>query len=430
MTVAEVRLWGRSIGAVSWDEQQELAFFEYTPEFAGSAVQVAPLTMPLGRRIFSFPELDRATFLGLPGLLADSLPDRFGSALVDAWLARQGRQPDDFNPVERLCYVGSRGMGALEFRPSTGPQPAADTELEVRRLVELASQVLTTRRGMEQQLDPGGLGQILRVGTSAGGARAKAVIGWNPATGEVRSGQMNLPPGFSHWILKFDGVRGNRDKELDDPAGYGVVEYAYHRMAIAAGITMSDCRLLPEGPRRHFMTLRFDRTADGNRLHMQTLGAIAHYDYNRPGAYSYEQAFTVLERLDVSAASREELFRRMVFNVVARNQDDHVKNIAFLMDRAGNWSLAPAYDVMYSYNPAGSFTSRHQMSLNGKRDAFELSDLEAVGRHALLKRGRARAILDEVVASVARWPDVAADAGVEEERIEAIASAHRLEWNP
>lgn len=427
MTLAEVRLWGRTIGAVSWDAAQELGFFEYTSEFRDSSIEVAPLMMPLSSRIYSFPALPRETFRGLPGMLSDSLPDRFGNALIDAWLARQGRS-GDFNPVERLCYTGARGMGALEFQPATGPEPTDDEELEVGRLVELAAAVLSDRRAFGRRLDDSGLAEILRVGTSAGGARAKAVIGWNPDTNEVRSGQLDLPQGFEHWILKFDGVTGNRYRDLEDPAGYGLIEYAYSLMARAAGITMSECRIFEDGGRRHFMTRRFDRTDAGDKLHMQSLGAMAHYDYNRPGSNSYEQAFEALERLEAPADSREQLFRRMVFNAVARNQDDHVKNIAFLMDRAGQWTLSPAYDVIYSYNPEGEFTARHQMSINGKRDGFTISDLVAVGKRAFLKRGLAWAILDDVLAAVSRWPEFAERAAVAQPQVDAIAAAHRSEW--
>ncbi len=429
MTLAEVRLWGRTVGAVSWDPDQALAFFEYADGFRDSGIQVAPLTMPLGASIHSFPALSRQTFQGLPGLLADSLPDRFGNALIDAWLATQGRAATDFDPVERLCYVGRRGMGALEFRPLIGPSATADEQLQVDHLVELASDVLSQRQDLQHALDAEGLEQILRVGTSAGGARAKAVIAWNPDTGEVRSGQLAAPAGFSHWILKLDGVAGNRDKEMEDPAGYGLIEYAYHLMALEAGIEMAECRVLDDGPRHHFMTRRFDRTARGGRLHMLSLGAIAHYDFNLAGAHSYEQAFEVMARLVLPAASREQMFRRMVFNIVARNQDDHVKNVAFLMDRAGNWSLAPAFDVTYSYNPQGAWTARQQMSLNRKRDRFEAADFLALGKLALLRRGLALSILDDVSATVARWPEYAAVAHVPRARAEAIAAAHRLDWH-
>jgi len=399
-TLAAVQLWGRRIGAVSWSDERGYASFEYDPAFAQSDIQVAPLTMPLGREIFRFPNLSREAFHGLPGLLADSLPDRFGNALIDTWLATQGRSPEDFNAVERLCYAGDRGMGALEFEPARGPRPTRSEAIRVDALVELAGEILQQRGDLhltfESQDRKKTLTEILQVGTSAGGARAKAVIAWNSETNEVRSGQVSAPDGFEHWLLKFDGVRGNRDKELDDPAGYGAIEFAYSRMATAAGLTMNECRLFEENDRRHFMTKRFDRTESGRKLHMQSLGALAHFDFNRAGEYSYEQAMLAMRRLDLSTAEVEEQFRRMVFNIVARNQDDHVKNIAFLMDRAGRWSLAPAFDVTYSYNPAGLWTAQHQMSVNGKRRDFELDDLRACARTVSLKRGSAESILEEV----------------------------------
>ena len=367
--IAEVRLWGRTIGAVALDEdrQDACAAFQYDPEFASSGIELAPLVMPLGDRVYQFPALPRASFHGLPGLLADSLPDRFGNALIDAWLATQGRRPESFSAVERLCYTGTRGMGALEFAPALGPRPRKATRIEIDALVDLASEVLSHRGELHGDLTGRGrekaLRDILRVGTSAGGARAKAVIAWNRETGEVRSGQVAAGDGFGYWLLKFDGVRGNRDKELEDPQGYGVIEYAYSLMAQAAGIAMSECRLLEENGRRHFMTRRFDRLAGGEKLHMQSLGALSHFDFNRAGAYAYEQAMQVVRRLGLPMAAIEEQFRRMAFNVVARNQDDHVKNIAFLMDKRGRWSLAPAFDVTYSFNPSGAWTSMHQMTL-------------------------------------------------------------------
>jgi len=433
VTIAEVRLWGRTIGAVSWDVDREVAFFEYDPAFRGSGIQLAPLTMPLSAEIYSFPELPRETFYGLPGLLADSLPDRFGNALIDAWLAAEGRRAGSLNAVERLCYTGHRGMGALEFEPVQGPTHKGSRPIDVDALVSLASEILSRREGLAVSFDDAGktqaLADILRVGTSAGGARAKAVIAWNPDTNEVRSGQIEAGDGFSAWILKFDGVAGNKDKELDDAQGYGLVEYAYHQMAIAAGIEMAECRILREGGRDHFMTRRFDRGPAGEKIHMQTLCAIAHYDFNQVGAHSYEQALQVMQRLGLPMRSKEQQFRRMVFNIVARNQDDHTKNIAYLMDRAGNWSLAPAYDVMYSFNPSGHWTGRHQMSLNGKRDGFERADFVACAKTASLKRGRAQAILEEVREAVRQWPRFAKQAGVSALRTQQIASAHRLEMN-
>lgn len=427
-TVAEVRLWGRTIGAVSLADDSDVAAFEYAPEFVRSNIQPAPLVMPLAPRVYTFPELSRQTFHGLPGLLADSLPDRFGHLLIDAWLAAQGRSPESFNVIERLCYTGERGMGALEFRPTAGPDKRETQRMDIDRLVLLASQILSQRSNQQTSLDAGqqGMSDILRVGTSAGGARAKAVIAWNPATNEVRSGQVPAEAGFQYWLLKFDGVRGNRDKELEDPKDYGTIEFAYSLMARDCGIDMQECRLFEENGRRHFMTRRFDRRDSGEKLHMQSLGALAHFDYNQAGAYSYEQALLVMRQLELPMASIEQLFRRMVFNIVARNQDDHVKNIAFLMDKAGRWSLAPAFDITYSYNPDGAWTARHQMTLNGKRDAFTLEDFRACARTASLKRGRAEAILAEVQAVVMRWPDYAEQAQLAAATRDAIRRALRV----
>jgi len=428
-SIAEVKLWGRTIGAVSLADGEDVASFEYAGDFAGSGIQVSPVTMPLSRRIYRFPELPRQTFLGLPGLLADSLPDKFGNALINAWLAAQGRRPDSFNAVERLCYTGARGMGALEFAPATGPLPRQSTHLEVDRLVELASQVLSHRDSLHASFadeeKAQALRDILRVGTSAGGARAKAVIAWNPATNEVRSGQVEAGDGFEYWLLKFDGVSGNRDKELEDPQGYGLIEYAYYLMAREAGIEISECRLFEENGRQHFMTRRFDRLPGGGKLHMQSLCAMAHYDFNLAGAYSYEQALLVMRQLGLPMQAIEEQYRRMAFNIVGRNQDDHVKNIAFLMDKSGQWALSPAFDMTYSYNPDGMWTGTHQMSMNGKRDDFSIEDFRACARAASMKRGRAEAILGQVQDAVARWPEFAAAAGVAAATSERIAGTLR-----
>lgn len=415
-THAAVKLWGRTIGAVALADGRRTAAFEYDPAFARSGIEIAPLMMPLSTRVYTFPELARGTFYGLPGLLADSLPDKFGHALIDAWLAGQGRAPDTFNAVERLCYVGQRGTGALEFEPVLGPGARRSNRIRVDQLVALASDILSRRDTLSASFDDRhqekAVMDILRVGTSAGGARAKAVIAWNPVTNAVRSGQIDAGEGFEYWLLKFDGVRGNRDKELDDPLGYGAVEYAYAKMAVDAGIRMNACRLFEENGRRHFMTRRFDRRPDGSKLHMQSLCAMAHFDFNMAGAYAYEQALLVIRQLGLSMDAVEEQFRRMVFNIIARNQDDHVKNIAFLMDKRGAWSLSPAFDVTYSYNPSGAWTASHQMTLNGKRDDFVLADFRACARAAAMKRGRAETIIDEVRAAVARWPDYADAAGV------------------
>jgi serine/threonine-protein kinase HipA len=430
MTVADVRLWGNSIGAVAVDGPGRVASFEYTDAFVRSGIAVSPITMPPRRGVFRFPSLDIGSFHGLPGMLADALPDRFGNAVIDAWLATQGRLPSDINAVERLCYTGARGMGALEFWPSKGPRAEHSTAIQVDALVALASEVMAGRESLTTTFgDPEkaqAVREILRVEASAGGARAKAVIAWNPDTNEVRSGQVSAPPGFEYWLLKFDGVTGNADKELTDPKGYGAIEYAYSLMARAAGISMSECRLFEEGGRRHFMTRRFDRGPNGEKRHLQSLAALGHYDFNMAGAHSYEQAFMMIRTLDMSMDSLVEQYRRMVFNVVARNQDDHVKNIGFLMDKSGVWTLSPAYDVTYSYNPNGAWTSSHQMSLNNKRDGFSLGDLVAVAKYASLKRGLAEEIVEEVTTAVSQWPVFATAAGVEQGRIESVANVHRL----
>ncbi len=430
-TTAMVNLWGRTIGAVSLDDNTATATFEYDSAFTSSGIEVAPLMMPLTGRLYSFPSLRQETFHGLPGLLADSLPDRFGNALIDAWLARSGRMPESFNAVERLCYTGSRGMGALEYEPATRLDSAGFSRIEVDKLVALASEVLSHRNNLQGWFHEEGkntvLRDILRVGTSAGGARAKAVIAWNPKTNEVRSGQVKTGSGFEYWLMKFDGVSGNKDKELEDPKGYGAIEHAYYRMAVDAGIAMSPCRLFEENGRRHFMTKRFDRLEGGGKLHMQSLCGMAHYDFNQAGAYGYEQALQVIRRLGLPMAAIEEQFRRMVFNIVARNLDDHVKNIAFFMDRSGNWSLSPAFDMTYSYQPGGKWTSSHQMTMNGKRGEFTLEDFKACAKSASMKRGRAETIIDEVRNVVAQWRDYADESLVNPKQRDKIESALKLE---
>ena len=430
--IAEIQLWGRTIGAVTWDTSQDIAAFEYDRAFLQSGFEIAPLMMPLSDRVYSFPTLPRNTFLGLPGLLADALPDKFGNALINTWLVSQGRETEQFTPVERLCYTGRRGMGALEFLPVIGPRARKATRIEIDALIDLASDVLSHRNTLQGNFKDStrekALKDILRVGTSAGGARAKAVIAWNRRTNEVRSGQVAADSGFEYWLLKFDGVSGNKDKEMDDPKGYGAIEYAYYLMAQAAGIEMSECRLLEEHDRRHFMTRRFDRRSGGEKLHMQSLCALAHYDFNAAGAYAYEQAFLVMSQLHLDMDATEQQFRRMAFNIIARNQDDHVKNIAFLMDKTGRWALSPAFDITYSYNPDGAWTATHQMTMNGKRDGFTMDDFNACAKSAQMKRGRAQEIINEVIASVEHWPEHAEAAKVKTAWIKQIQAQHRLKF--
>ncbi len=430
MTVAAVTLWGSRIGAVSIGPGVRYASFQYDPAFVRSGIELAPLQMPLREAPYRFAGLPEDAFHGLPGLLADSLPDRWGTALVNAWLAAQGREESSFDVVQRLCYVGTRGMGALEFQPAREPPGAHAEDLSFDALVRLASEVLAQRANFIAELaeDPQeeAIKAILSVGTSAGGARPKAIIAYNRSTGQVRSGQVAAGPGFSHWLLKFDGVARAGDHGLSDPQGWCVVEYAYSLMARAAGVEMSECRLLEEHGRRHFMTRRFDRPDDGGKLHMQTVGALEHVSYNEPGSYSYEQALLLARRIGLDTPSVEQLFRRMVFNVVARNQDDHVKNIAFLMDRTGAWKLAPAYDVTWAWKPGNPWLDSHQMSINGRRDGFTLADLREVARVGSLKQGRAEAILAEVVEVMRGWLEIAAGTRVDEALAEQIARSHRL----
>ncbi len=424
VTVANIKLWGIEVGAVVWDESRMLATMEFDPGFAGYGLDVAPVTMPLmeinrGRRIFSFPGLNRETYLGLPGLLADSLPDRFGNALLDVWLAEQGRTKQSVNPVERLCYTGSRGMGALEYYPALKlGKNNVTTQLDIERMVLLARQVLNEKAGLtgkmvDEQIE--GLNEIIRVGTSAGGARAKAVIAYNEATGEISSGQVEASMGFTYWLIKFDGVT---NKQLGDPEGYGRIEYAYYLMAKACGIEMAECRLMEENGRAHFMTKRFDRTDNGEKYHMQTLCGIAHLDYNQPLAYAYEDAFEVMRLLRLPYPDAEQLFRRMVFNVIARNQDDHTKNISFLMNRQGKWKLAPAYDVTYAYNPENRWIFQHQMAVNGKRSGITRNDFIAVAKNMNIKK--ANDIVNEVVSAVEKWEMFAQQANVPEIQMKFI----------
>jgi len=426
---AYAKLWGMLVGAISWDPEKEFATFEYDKKFLEKGLDLSPLKMPIteargGTTKFAFPALPKNSFRGLPGMLADALPDKFGNSVIDAWLARQGRTPESFSPVERLCYAGKRAMGALEFAPVISESTEQSVPVEVGELVKIAQIITDERSRLKTNLEHNAADAILdiiRVGTSAGGSRPKAVIAFNDESREVRSGQVDAPDGFNYWVLKFDGVK---DNSLGDPAGYGRIEYAYYKMAIASGIEMTECRLFEENERAHFMTKRFDRFGSRGKFHMQSLCAIAHFGFNEPGAYSYEQAFQVMRELRLPYRDAKQQFRRMIFNVVARNQDDHTKNIAFLMDQSGQWRLSPAFDVIYAYNPTGDWTSRHQMSINGKRGDFIKDDLVQVGKEMNIK-SRLN-IIDEIVEVVVNWSDFAKNAGVESSQIKSIGRAHRL----
>jgi serine/threonine-protein kinase HipA len=431
VTTATVRLWGTPIGYVSMDHGEPFARFEYDPEFASAGIELAPLQMPVvPHRIYQFRELAPRAFHGLPGLLADSLPDKYGNRLIDVWLARTGRTPERFHAVDRLCYTGRRGMGALEFEPSTGLEGGEDRRLEIAELVELASCAFAEKDKLQARLD-GTAGEqalldILRVGTSAGGARAKAVVAFDPRTREVRSGQTQLPAGFEPWLIKFDGVAFNGDWGVADPKGYGLLEFGYSQIAKRCGVTMAECRLLQENGRGHFMTRRFDRDEAGGKRFVQSFAALAHFDYYETGLHSYEQLFLTMKQLRVPAAAMEQQFRRVVFNLVGCNQDDHVKNFAFVMDRRGNWDLAPAYDLCHAEGSA--FTSRHQLSIAGKTGGFDRLDLQHLAEYAGLPRGSERVVLHEVVAAFRGFRALADELGVPEPLVQHVQRTLRTEW--
>ncbi len=424
---AKIYLWGELVGAVAWMDDRGYAAFEYDPGFLKKGWNISPLQMGIDSgagQIFTFPVLNKATYMGLPGLLADVLPDKFGNAIIDSWLARQGRDAQTFGPVERLCYTGKRGMGALEFAPPVNHNFNKAVPVEIAELVNLAQEVVKSREeldvalGSNESANAEAMLDILRVGTSAGGARPKAIIAMN-AKGRVISGQANVPNGYEHWLLKFDGVT---DLELGEPKEFGRTEYAYHLMACAAGIEMTECRLLEENGRAHFMTRRFDRQG-GQKVHMQSLCGIAHFDFNMAGAYGYEQAFQVMRKLRLPKSDAAQLFRRMVFNVLARNQDDHTKNIGFLMDQTGIWRLSPAYDVTYAHNPAGKWTNTHQMTINGKRDGFSVKDMVDIGKS--IRISDPATIVAEITEVVARWPEFAVQTGLRAEMTVMIGRYHR-----
>lgn len=421
--LVEVYAWGTLVGAVALDPETGVYAFEYTPEWIARGIELAPLHMPLARRPYEFPELPRFTFYGLPALLADALPDAFGNALVNAWMAEQGIDADEITPLDRLAYAADRAMGALQFRP-----PARTDSDSVPTAVQLADLVVAARRTVRGELgdDDGahsGLQQLIQVGTSVGGARAKAVVAFNPDTYQVHSAYQHLDGGFEQWIIKLDGVSGTgmdgHGDRLGDSAPYGRIEYAYSLMATAAGIDMMPCRLLDEGPRHHFMTKRFDRGPGGERVHMVSLCALAHLDYKLVAAHSYDQFLQTVAKLGLEDDALAQAFRRMVFNVAATNNDDHTKNVAFLRHEHGPWELAPAFDVTHAYRPDSAWTAQHLMAVDGKFSGIGLPDLYAVGeRHHVPGYRR---IVREVLSSVDHWPQYAADADVDAKTAEAVA---------
>lgn len=434
--VAEVYLWGTLVGYVAWDEKIEVAAFEYADSFLKAPIEPAPIMMLKSHKIFSFRNLNKDSFKGLPGFLADSLPDKFGNTLIDAWLTKQGRSLNSFNPVERLCYIGTRSMGALEFQPCVFQPNSNDMAIDIDQMVVLASEILQNKFNFRDKLNfdddnkmEDALRNLLLIGTSAGGARAKCIIAIHKKTGEIRSGQVKLSDDYEYWLLKLDGIAENKDKETNDPKGYGRLEYAYSLMAKDCQIEMTECRMLEENGRAHFMTKRFDRLANGEKLHMQSLCAIAHFDFHLARAYSYEQAMEVIRRTIQTNSSLAliQQFRRVVFNVVGRNQDDHTKNISFLMNKQGQWQLSPAYDLTYSYNPNGQWTNSHQMSINGKCDKITRSDLLTLAKFADITNQKANSIINETIAIFDNWTQYARIAGIPKAKQNKISQTFRLD---
>ena len=415
--VARVRMFGLPVGTFSWDKRYDVARFEYDHSFIGRGLEPSPLLMPVREgRVYSFAGLDRETFKGLPGMLADSLPDTYGRALFDRWLALTGRTSS--NPIETLCFLGKRCMGALEFEPAIEASYNTHTKFEIDTLIDVAKEALADKGTFDTNLKEDqkqAIAEILRLGTSAGGQRAKAIIAYNKETGEVRSGQVDAPEGFDYYLIKLDGVSAKAGfKETEN---FGRLEYSFYKLAKACGIEMTECSLIEENGRAHFLTKRFDRK-EGKKIHMQTLCGIAHFDYRLHRAYSYEQAFNVMRALRLSYSEAKEMFRRLVFNVVVRNQDDHTKNISFLMEEDGKWRLSPAYDMGYAYNPTGGWTATHQMSINGKFDDITKQDLLTFARQNNIKD--APLIIDEIIEAASHWPTIAQECGVPKEMIDAI----------
>lgn len=423
ITTAYINIWNKRVGAIAWNESNGIASFEYEPSFFENEWDLSPLKMPMdgaSKKVFSFSELkDVITFKGLPGLLADVLPDKYGSSLINVWLAQNGRPANSMNPVELLCFIGKRGMGALEFEPALPKANNEATKIELNSLIHIAQEILSGKQYFNTNLSANeskALSDLLKIGTSAGGARAKAVITFNPLTNEIRSGQAEAPNGFSHWLLKFDGVV---DQQMGTSSGYGRVEMAYYLMAQSAAIEMTECRLLEENNRAHFMTKRFDRASDNIKLHVQSFCAIMHYDFNEIAAFSYEQLFETMRSMLLPYPDAEQLFRRMVFNVMAKNCDDHTKNFSFIMDKAGKWRLAPAFDICHAFRPGSTWVSQHSLSINGKRQNITRDDLLQVAKRMNIKK--ADAIIDQVHAAVCKWDDFASQANVEKALRDAIA---------
>ena len=422
------------VGAVSFDSDKGSGAFEYDPSFLKKGIELSPIKIPLSKRIFSFPELDFNTFKGLPGLIADSLPDDFGNAVLNAWVAGQGKSPNDITPLQRLQYTGKRGMGALEYAPATKLRRLnASQQVEIQSLISIAQEILDARGYFEVDLDHNGqadreaMMSLLSVGMSAGGARPKAVLAFNEDFTQVRSGQASVPEGYTHYLMKFDGVsEHNKNQEtFGDPLGYGAMEFVYQLMAKKCGIDMMPCQLLHEGERRHFITQRFDRIGN-QKIHVQTLNGLAHVDYKKPGTFSYAEIFSIARQLKLSAAEAQQILKRMVFNIIARNHDDHSKNFAFIL-KNNTWSVSPAYDLAYSYKPGSKWVNNHWMSLNGKRDGFTRSDFYSLEKLSpLFSKHKIDNIIDETIEHVSKWAELAHEWDVPKTLTEEINENLRL----
>ncbi|TGN14319.1 type II toxin-antitoxin system HipA family toxin [Leptospira ilyithenensis] len=418
-----VNLWGERVGGLVWDKNRGLALFEYDPEFIRSRrYEISPLLLPLSSRVFQYPELkDTKTFKGLPGVIADSLPEKFGNRLLDAYLAKHGRKLEDMNPLERLCYVGTRGMGALEYEPDLETRNLnKPIPIQVSDLVEVAKGVLNEHKSANASLVNDGIDALIAVGTSAGGAKAKAIIAINSQTKDVLSGQANVPKDYEHWLIKFDEME---NEEHATGTQIGRIEFAYSEMAYESGINMMECQLLKDGKKAHFMTKRFDRVNGNDKVHVLTFAGMIHADRDPPGSYGYERLFQTIREMGLGQDTLNEMYRRMVFNICSRNQDDHTKNHAFLMFGDGNWQLSPAYDLCFSYKPGNQFIEQHQMSCNGKREHFMLEDLLEAAKFADIKRPRI--IIEAVEEAVCKWPDFAEKAGIQEKNAAQIGNLHR-----
>jgi len=424
ITACEVYLWGTRIGVIYQNDYLSAGRFEYDDKFLSSGIELSPFMMPLSRNIYSFPELIRLdAFHGLPGLFADSLPDKFGNSVIEQWLLNHGRSISSFSAIERLCYTGKRGMGALEYVPATDLASSYE-DIDVTDMVDLASEVLANKEKTVLDQNKAAAAQLIESGSSAGGARAKAVVSWNPETGKIKSGQIDAGDGFGQWIIKFDGVNKNGDHGLVDKKQYSLIEYAYYLMAIDSGIDMMECRIFSKDGFDHFMTRRFDRK-DGKKIHVQTLAAIKHIDYNQIGAYSYEAYAECARKLGIGKEGIKQLFRRMVFNVLSANCDDHVKNFAFQMDRQGKWSLSPAYDLTFAYNPNNKWISEHQMLINNKSSRITDNDMIQSGIQMGLTREYCVSVVEEIRQVVNNWYEYAMKAGISDSRSEEISHGIR-----